>query len=80
MNTVKHIKDRIFARMAAMDVENMTIDEIERYAKVAKDVADINEKSYADVMNDMLERIAKEQTYAPQSQTGFALGFGGGSM
>ena len=80
MSTIKDIKDRVFARMAAMDVENMTLEEIERYAKVVRDVADINEKSYADVMNDMFERIAKEHTYTPQNQTGFALGFGGGSM
>ena len=80
MSTIKDIKDRVFARMAAMDVENMTLEEIERYAKVFRDVADINEKSYADVMNDMFERIAKEHAYTPQNQAGFALGFGGGSI
>lgn len=80
MNDIKEIKGRILARMAAMDVENMTIEEIERYVKVVRDVADINEKSYADVMNDMFERIAKEHAYTPQNQTGFALEFGGGSI
>ena len=77
MATVNDAKARILDKLAEINLDSMTLAEASMYVDILKRIAEIGEKSYADVLQEMLE--ATRKSFNPCNEP-VRLGMGLGGM
>ena len=57
MATITEVKNRMLDKLAAMDLDKLTLMDANLYADVLNNLASINEKSYAEILSDIMSNM-----------------------
>lgn len=56
MATITDVKNRMLDKLATMNLDNLTLMDANLYADVLSKLASINEKSYAEILSDVMSK------------------------